>query len=258
MTAENEDGRDILDDAERAGTALGKLGAFGTVNLLFGPSAKVLGEHWAERLNAKIDAKQKSNLDQLIHEASPQLPQTEAIEISPSKVGALLEWTHNAKDVEREKSPQLYEAWKQALVDLASDSFELVSVLSDLNEVEINQLIEGGEIDCKSFQKFKKSGFLNAEETTKGYHQRAILEILDAMAPSSSVVGFGSLIYFNELHWIFYLFIPILFYVSVQSLFEKKIGPKIFGKTQIASLTIKGQYVISRLGHPTPTEYIMA
>jgi len=144
--------------AQEVGKAVGN-----PLYILLGPSAKVLGEHWANKLQSKISSKEKQNLEHHIAEANAILPSPEAMEITPTKIGALLEWTNSAKRVSFAEESKVSYAWQLALADLLKDDFDLLSALPDMDEETLTAFLDRHKLNRDCALKLKRMGLIHNE-----------------------------------------------------------------------------------------------
>lgn len=141
MTAEDDFVEEISDAAiatQEVGKAIGK-----PFELLFAPSAKVLGQHWAEMLEARLNKSQKDKVEKIIDGA---FVEGDVIEIQnppkASTVGALIDWIEAAKNLDITTNPNLTTAYQIGLAETLKGNIRTLSKIENLNENDISILID--------------------------------------------------------------------------------------------------------------------
>lgn len=153
---------EVAKAAQETDKALG-----GPISLLLGPSFKLIGEHWGKKTEAWLSPKQVANLEETITKAEKTFdPQRE---VSPRQIGALIEWTHRARNVEPSSAPNLSLAWSKALDDILEANFSLLDKLANVEEGDINVLLNGGTLEVSQLDKLSELGLLRCNSVTNSY-----------------------------------------------------------------------------------------
>ena len=72
---------------------------------LLEPSAKILGEHWAQKLSHWLTPKETESVESHVEEARRFLTDNRLVEPTPRQIGALIEWTDYAKSIDAVEQP---------------------------------------------------------------------------------------------------------------------------------------------------------
>ena len=175
-----EDDHDLtasIEDAARTSGAVNK--ALGNpIALLLGPSAKLIGERWGEKTEAWLTRKQKENIEAKIERAEAERPVSLGPNTTPRQIGAMIEWTHFAKDIDETVQPTLALLWSKALVDITQSNFVLLDALSDMKESEIKKFMRGGTLRPQELIEFETRGLLRRDYPSKTLTLRQRLEPL--------------------------------------------------------------------------------
>ena len=235
----SDDEIDILEEAADAAKTAQEFGKIGALNLLLGPSAKVLGEHWAKKISAKISEVEQKNLQDHLQATQDLRIDPEIIEVSPQKVGALIEWTVSAKKINQLEAPDLAKAWQKALVELLRDNYELLSSLTKMNERVLEHFKRGGEIPPSSFDELKEIGLMDSKKVLKFWPLREsgiLFPVLGTLIVSGTF-DLNS----NLLNTLFYIVIFCL--LTMGTFFVGHHLPKV----RHGELTLKGRYLYESL-----------
>lgn len=152
----------IADEVTDAAKAVQAIGKINVVSLLFGPSAKIIGEHWAKKLENRLTAEETENVEAHLDAVKNKLPPPDDVEYSPTLAGALLEWTDAVKSIDPQPGSVVSEAWRSALVQAFEGNLELLKVLPLLDEPVLALLRNGGYADAKSEDVLTKNGLSTA------------------------------------------------------------------------------------------------
>lgn len=266
---EGPDFTDEVTDVAKATQEVGK--AIGNpISLLLGPSARVLGEHWAERLRAKISQKEQENLEEHIRSARPQLPDPSLIDITPTKIGALLEWTDQAKIITSTKTSNLASAWQLALADLLRDDFDLLTALPNIDEAALNQFVNGKRLDRIHVNTLKKVGFIDSSSSVV---ENYILALAFAGFMNVIILFYDMLAYesWTLSHFfarmlglehsfdtpLYFMFSPSIVFFLIGLLLTSKYFPNNDEKSKVYLTTHKGKIIINKLrGNPPNSEKV--
>lgn len=158
MVEENDLTKEVVDSSkalQEADKALGR-----PMSLLLGPSFKLIGEHWGKKTENWLNRQQVENVKKKIDSAAKDGNLDLGNESTPRQIGALIEWTHLASDVDEDEQPLLSIAWTSALVDISKNQYGLLDTLSRLDEETIELVVSGGEISRESERKLVDCGII--------------------------------------------------------------------------------------------------
>lgn len=161
---ESQSAEDVSSTAKAAQNVDKALGS--PLSLLLGPSFKLVGAHLGKKTEAWLNSKQQENVVRKVStlQAGGSLDFGE--EPTPRQIGALIEWTHAAKDVDDRTQATLAGAWVKALRDIAGQNYVLLDALHSFNEQELAVFLSGGELSADQVDDFAKIGLLEVVHET--------------------------------------------------------------------------------------------
>lgn len=152
---------EVASEVTSVAKAAQEVGKVGVLAQLFGPSAKLLGEHWAQKLENYLTPEEEENVEAHLDAVSGKLPDPDDVQFSPTLAGALIEWTDGVRSIDPNVDVDRSEAWQDALRSAFEGDYSLISILPNLSDTDIRLLKNGGSATRDQINLYIKSGLGN-------------------------------------------------------------------------------------------------
>ncbi|MCG7518850.1 hypothetical protein [Ruegeria sp. Ofav3-42] len=250
MTEDNENpsSDDATDPIATVSDTVGKVAKSGVWDKLLGPTAEILGEELARRVKARLNGKQLRNLEEISAlSEQPKLLEAPSTTVTPTQVGALVDWIDGAKDINTVTEPALAKAWSKALNEIKRQEYTLVSSLPRFDDQIVSDIQESSLISNRTAAVLSeaKLGRVVEPKRTRRIDLKAAI-----MFPSTLVMG----IVFKATEYLtvpsnsspgvlFYVFVILASFLVIYLLFSLRVFESRDGKRKVGySTLIMGEY----------------
>ncbi|MEM9058971.1 MAG: hypothetical protein AAGD13_00790 [Pseudomonadota bacterium] len=241
---------DVAGAVQEVGKAAQEVGKAGPWSLLLGPSFKLIGEHWGEKVQAWLKPEEVANIEGHMDAVRNRLPPPGETELSPSLAAALMQWQDGVKGIEAKRTDAEAEAWREALVKAFEGNLELLHIMPQL-DMDMVHALRHADLSITSARKDLIEIGLVTEEEDDYMSEWPVICALGGLI-GFIILGILSIFIVSELIKSAIFTISMALIVStvvIEFIFRKFFRPN---NVKLYRFTKKGEYLSHLLGRNEP------